>query len=152
MHIFRLPASRLAHLNAFRVNVLNISPRFRIPPFSIHIRHHRVAPPCSLFPGPLRRASSRFSSRLIVSLYPVLVPLCSPLLSSSHLFPSTLPPSHRPVASILVPLIVSCDRGAGRSRSSRSAVPATILSISVAFPLRTKLALYIVSPCGEGSG
>ena len=133
MHIFRLPAFLIATLNAFRVNVLNISPRFRIPPFSIHIRHHRAAPPCSLFPGPLRHTSSRFSSRLIVSLYPVLVPLCSPLLSSSHLFPSTLPP-HRPVVSILAPPVVSWGGewdGAGRCDPLRPLSFAGIRSVSI---------------------
>lgn len=86
MCIFRLPASLLAPLNAFRVNVLNISQRFQIPQFSIPIR--------TAVPLPV--------SRLIqLSQRPVPVPFYSPLL-----FPSALP-SDRPVAAIIAPPVVS---------------------------------------------
>lgn len=148
MHIFRLPASLPAHLNAFRVNVLNISPRFRIPPFSIHIRHHRAVPPCSPFPVPPRRASSRFSSRLIVPYYLVPVPLVSPFLSSSRLFPSFLP-SCRPVATIIAPPVVSWGGEWGvaiRCDPLRQPPSCWHPLCSLGVP---KLAPPFVSPCGE---
>ena len=103
MRIFRLSASLLSCLNAFRGNVLDISLRFRIPPFSTIVRPRRAVPPCSPLPTQLHLASFRFPSRLASRLIPF------------RLFPSSLP-SNRPVA-FLDPSIVSCgvaDGGAGR--------------------------------------
>ena len=102
MRMFSLPAP----LNAFRGNVLDISHRFRIPPFSTLIRPRRAVSPCSPFPVPPCLASSRFPSRLIASSYPVSVPPCFPLLFPSYLFPSALP-LNRSVAVIIAPPVVS---------------------------------------------
>ena len=89
MRIFRLPA----HLNAFRVNVLNISSRFRIPPFSIPVRPRCAVPPCYPLPVSPCLDSSRSPSRFIPLVWRIaLVSLGSPFLSPSHLFPSALPP------------------------------------------------------------
>lgn len=151
MSIFRLPVSLPAPLNAFRGNVLDICLRFRIPPFSTIVRPRRAVPPCSPLPVPPCLASSRSPSRLIVSLYPVLVPLVSTLFFPSGLFPSPLP-SCRPVAAIIAPPVVSWGGEWGVAiRCDTLWQPPScwhpLCSIGV-----PKLAPSIVSSCGEGGG
>ena len=136
MHIFRLPASLLAPLNAFRVNVLNISSCFRIPPFSIPVRPRCAVPPCSSLPISPCLDSSRSPSRFIPLVWrPALVPLVSTLFFPSGLFPSSLP-FHRPV-SILAPPAVSWGGawdGAGRCDPLSPLSLAGIRSVSIGMP------------------
>ena len=132
MRIFRLPA----HLNAFRVNVLNISSRFRIPPFSIPVRPRCAVPPCYPLPVSPCLDSSRSPSRFIPLVWRIaLVSLGSPFLSPSHLFPSSLL-SDRPVA-IHAPPAVSWGGawdGAGRCDPLSPLSLASIRSVSIGMP------------------
>lgn len=107
MSIFRLPASLLAPLNAFRVNVLNISSRFRIPLF----------PSRSAFAAPSRpahRSPSRLALPLSVSR---LVSSLRLILSRPALFPASLPVSLLPVclATPIVPWPLSSPRPSCRA-------------------------------------
>lgn len=129
MHIFRLPASLPAYLNAFHGNVLDISSRFQFLPFSTLIRFRRAVPPCSPLPVSPCLDSSRSPSRFIPLVWRLaLVPLGSPFLSPSHLFPSRLALT-RP-ASIFAPPAVSWGGEVGRSWSLRSAASVALADIN----------------------
>lgn len=146
MRVFSLRPSKRFPWQCFRyqlaISILSIF---------IPIRLRRAVPPCSPFSISIRRASSRSPSRLIVSLYPVLVPLVSTLFFPSGLFPSPLP-SCRPVAAIIAPPVVSWGGEWGvaiRCDTLRQPPSCWHLLCSIGVP---KLAPSIVSSCGEGGG
>ena len=123
MHIFRLPAP----LNAFRGNVLDVSPRFRTLPFSTLVRHRCAVPPCSPLPVPPRLplSVSRLVRRLVSSCSrSARSPRFSPRLTSFRL--PCRPIVSRSSVAIFAPSVVSWSEessGAVRRNPLRQSSP-----------------------------